>query len=407
MKSEIIIPHVGETTTKVTIAHWYKKIGESVDKGEALFDIETDKVTLTIEAYTQGILAEILVGEGDEADAMQVVGYLATETEHPVEISMPKPESFSASTEKIPASSPSRPVSLEYGARGTINATPLARRIAAEHHLDLSALQGTGPMGIITKEDVRATIEKHEQGIGHTSFALDTEGLSKLIPLSSMRRSIEEKMTKSNSEIPHFFIASQINMTRALYLRDSLFGHYEERYRIRLSPTPLIIKAMAMAVQKVPQVNATYLNGNLTQYEDVNIGLAVALDRGLIIPVIQKVQNKPLHQIAVEATKLINQARNGGLTQGDVVGGTITLSNIGGNTEVDFFTGVILPPQVAIVTIGSINTRPVVIEGEVVPQQCLYAVVSGDHRILDGKLVAELLTKFKRNLENPYCLLLE
>lgn len=405
MTANIIIPHVGETTSRVVITRWLKEVGDPVTKGDPLLEVETDKVTLTIEAYTSGVLEQIVVGDGEEADAMQVVGVIRAEGEV-VPLNNPQPvpqaEAPRAEAEEVPA-----PADRPKSAAGRANVSPLARRMAAAHGIDLSGVAGSGPDGLVTADDVRALIEAKDQAAPPAPqsepvppAAPDGEGK----PLSNMRQAIAALTVKSVSTIPHFYMGVQIRMKEALRLRESLLEAYEKRYQVRLSPNHLLIKALALAAQAVPAVNATYADGLVTRHRDVNVGLAVALEDGLVVPVLKRAQEKSLAEIARESASLVQRARSSGLTAEDYSSSTVTLSNLG-KTEVDFFTAIIRPPEVMILAVGNIAPRPVVQNDRVLAEPTMYAVASADHRVIDGKVLAEFLTEFKHILENPYILL--
>lgn len=392
--ADIIIPHVGETTTKVRILRWLFEPGEPVDKGEPLLEVETDKATLEIEAYEEGVLQEILVPEGEEADAMQVVGILQVEGE---EAAAPAEAGLSASAsargEQVSTIQTARtdqsvgPSHAEPTRASRRPASPLARRLAAEHEIDLSALAGTGPDGMISADDVRAAIDE---------AVPDRKGGAEL---SRIQRAVATRMETSKRTIPHFYVACQIDMSEAKRLREELNRAREDATRI--SYTHLMIRAIALALQEHPRLNATFVDDQLHVAEAVHLGLAVALEEGLIVPVLKDAQEKGLDQIAAEAERLVERARAGKLAASEMGEGTITLSNLGG-VDVEFFAAIVNPPQTTIVATGEVSNRPVAIdESQIEVRPTLYVVASGDHRVTDGLRLGAFLQKLKSLLEDP------
>lgn len=391
---EIIIPRVGETTGRVRIVRWLKAEGEAVKKDEPLLEVETDKANLTIEAYADGVLQQIIVPEGEEADALQVVGVLSG-PEGPTETA------GAAAVEKAqPVAEPVRPKATAPAIPGRQRGSPLARRIAAELRVDLSEVVGTGPGGLVTAEDVRAAAERAAAPVPTSAepAAGPPAGLSR------MRRRIGERMSQSKARIPHFYVATHVDMHEASKLRTMLLPNVEARAGVRLSHTHLLIKALGLAAEQSPKVNSTYVDGVLTTHKEANVGLAVALDEGLVVPVLKDAGRKSLAEIAVEADDLAKRAREGRLTTEQVQGGTITLTNLG-SEEVEFFVAIINPPECAIVATGQIIPRAVVQEGQVVVHPTMFVVASGDHRVLDGAVLARFLRTMKGLLEAPYQLL--
>jgi len=394
VKAEIIVPHVGETTTRVKILQWFKAEGEAVSKGEPLLEVETDKSVLTIEAYADGVLDTIIVPEGEEADALQVIGLLSSaDTGLKVEAEAEAPPAKTKAAEPTAAKAPSatRPVGRKRGGRQPIS--PMARKLAAKQGIDLSDIEGSGPGGMITADDVQRALEAAEG-------PPETVATGTAVELSRMRRTIGQRMVHSKTTIPHFYVASRVDMSEAAKLREELLPTIEQETGVRLSYTHLMAKALALAVMEFPVVNASFAEDKLIQHEQVNVGIAVALENGLIVPVLKDVARKSLAQIASEATGLVRRARESKLTADDLQGGTITLTNLGG-ADVEFFAAIINPPEAAIVASGEVAPRPAVVDGEIVVRPTVMLVASGDHRVLDGTTLARFLKAMKDLLERP------
>jgi len=395
LKAEIIIPHVGETTTRVTILQWFKAEGDTVSKGEPLLEVETDKSVLTIEAYADGVLESIIVPAGEEADAMQVIGFLSSaDAGLKVEAEKAAPPEAASGGEPRPASeAPAEMAGPRRKKAGRQPVSPVARKLAKKHGIDLSSLDGSGPGGMITSDDVQAAIETGQQP--QAAVASDTT-----VELSRMRRTIGQRMQRSKTTVPHFYVAASVDMSEAATLREGLLPTIEAQDGVRLSYTHLMVKALALAAKRVPVVNASYAEDKLVQHSQVNVGIAVALEDGLIVPVLKNASAKSLAQIAREASGLVQRARENRLTVEDMQGGTITLTNLGG-ADVEFFAAIINPPESVIVASGEVAPRPVVIDGGIFVRPTVTMVASGDHRVLDGVALARFLKTMKDLLENP------
>jgi len=395
VKANIIIPHVGETTTRVKILQWFKAEGDHVSQGEPLLEVETDKSVLTIEAYADGVLDTIVVAAGQDADAMQVVGVLSgTKSGLGVEPGAAvHGEDTRVVDDKAAGQAPSarRQTGTPKGRRRPVS--PLARKLAAKSGVDLAQVEGTGRGGMITADDVRRALGA--VGQGDTTTALGTP-----VELSRMRQTIAKRMLHSKTTIPHFYVASQVDMSEATRLREEILPDIEQQTGARLSYTHMMARALGLAAAQFPAVNATYSQGKLVHHDQVNIGIAVALDDGLIVPVLRDAAGKNLAQIAAEATGLVQRARESRLTAEDMQGGTITLTNLGGS-DVELFAAIINPPECVILASGEIAPRPVAVDGKVVVHPTVMLVASGDHRVLDGSTLARFLKAVKELLENP------
>ncbi|HIE18665.1 TPA: 2-oxo acid dehydrogenase subunit E2 [Candidatus Bathyarchaeota archaeon] len=384
MVTEVIMPKMGQTMERGKIIKWLKKDGEEVRRGDSLLEIETDKTTIEVEARESGIL-RILAEEGEEVPIATTIAYIVKEGE-----SIPEEKKL----KKAKAVAVKR-----------VKASPLARKIAEEKGIDLTKVQGTGPGGRITKNDVLAYLEGEAKAPSAETVSM--EPLSReyeVVPISSMRRAIARKMVESKTHIPHFYVSVQVDMTEAVKMRESLIPLFEAKKGVRLSFTHLLIKAVVSALEKYPQLNATFEEDEIRIWKDVNIGIAVSLEDGLIVPVLRGANNLGLFEIASQASELITKAREKRLREDEFSGGTFTISNMGG-VGVDFFIAIINVPETAILATGKISDKPAVVDGRLTIRKMMTMTLSADHRVVDGVTAAKFLQEVKRLLEDPYLLI--
>jgi pyruvate dehydrogenase E2 component (dihydrolipoamide acetyltransferase) len=373
-----------------TIVRWLKSEGDTVEKGEALYELDTDKVTQEVEADAGGVLLKILAGEGEEIEVGKRIAVIGEEGE---EVSVaeepaakaekraeaPKPEPLPAERIEAPQE-PSR-------ANGRLKASPLARRIARERSIDLTSLRGTGPDGRIVAEDV-------ERAAAAPAYApaaaapLEAE----VVPLTSLRKTIARRLTEA-WQAPAFQISMSADMTRA----QELHARLREQ---GVSVTDILTKLAAIALLRHREVNAHFADDELRIFPNAHIGLAVATERGLIVPVQREVERKSLVQIAAERKEIVQRTREGKLSQEDLDGGTFTISNLG-MYGVEIFTAVLNPPQAAILAVGAIEEKPVVDNGDFVARPLMAMTLTCDHRAVDGAKAAEFLRELKTLLEEP------
>ena len=377
MATEVIMPKLGQTMEEGKIEKWLKKEGNKVEKGEILLEITTDKATLEVEAYGSGILRKIIVPEGETVPVTAVIGYIAEEGEELPEIKKETP----AATEK-PSPGKETPVRVETKLetvppqdRGKIKASPLARKLAAEKGIDLSKIRGTGPQERITKEDVLSAIPAEE-------------GLAELSP---MRKAIADTVSKSKREIPHYYTTIDVDMTEASKKRQNL---------PEISFTHIIIKAVAEALLEFPQLNASWREGGIKTFQDVNIGIVVALEDGIITPVLRNVDKRTIQEISSETGRLAAKAKEKKLTAEEYSGATFTLSNLG-MFGIECFIPIITPPEACMLGIGAIKEKCVAINGKAEIRPVMKIALSADHRVVDGATTAQFLKKLTDILENP------
>jgi pyruvate dehydrogenase E2 component (dihydrolipoamide acetyltransferase) len=399
MATDISLPRLGQGMEAGTIVRWLKSEGEQVEKGEPLYELDTDKVTQEVEADASGVLLKILAGEGEEIEVgkrIAVIGEEGEEVEAEAEVEVEEDEQEEGS----PA--PAREEERERGreaskeeaeeketarADGRIKASPLARRIARERNIDLAALTGTGPDGRIVAEDVeRAATTPAHATVG--AAPLEAE----VVPLTSLRKTIARRLTQA-WEAPAFQISMSADMTRAQELRERLREQ-------NVTVTDVLMKLAAIALLRHREVNAQFADDELRIFPNAHIGLAVATERGLIVPVLREVERKSLVQLAAERGEIVQRTREGKLSQEDLEGGTFTISNLG-MYGVEIFTAVLNPPQSAILAVGAIEEKPVVENGELLARPLMAMTLTCDHRAVDGAKAAEFLRELKTLLEEP------
>ena len=385
MSTDVIMPALGFDMTEGLLARWLKNEGDPVEKGQAIVEIETDKATVEIEAAAAGILALIIVHAGETVPVGTLIGVIAETGEKVMPVSAPAP----------PAPPPPAPVP-----EGRVKASPVARKMAEEAGLDLSRIKGTGPGGRVVERDVQAAIAAGSAQAPPGVPAGPVPGAT--VPLNRMRKTIARRMTESKAAAPHFYITVEINMDDAMKMREQLNALAPEAERI--SVNDLVVAAAARTLARFPVLNASYREDNLEMHPQVNIGIAVALEDGLIPPVLRDADKKPLKRIAAESRALAERARTNKLRSDDLGGGTFTVSNLG-MFDVDEFIAIINPPEAAILAVGAVTRRPVAAAGEVRIAPLMKTTLSVDHRVADGAQAGRFMQEFKKLLENPVTLL--
>ena len=427
MIHEVTMPAMGADMTEGTVVKWLKNEGDEVARGDKLAEIETDKTVVEMEAYNAGILRRIVLGDGTKAPVGSLLAYIGAADDVLPEsddgpavvesVSEPEPElELSvevAEPEPTRAPEPAAPVAVASAPPaptvegGRIKASPLARRLASEKGFELAAIPGTGPGGRITRDDVLGFTPAPAfapSGFGAAAPSVSVDGSD--IELSTMRQAIARVTVRSKTEAPHYYVTTGVDMTDAMAFRAQLNTELEES-GARVSVNDMIIKALAMAIVKYPKWNTTFHMDRLEGHDSVNIGVAIALEAGLIVPALLGVHNMSLVDISNSSKDLGRRARGdgGSLTQEELTGGTFSTSNLG-MFGIDTFAAIIVPPQAGILAVGAVKPTPVVQDGEVVVRQVMNATVSADHRVGDGAEAAILLNEVKHNLERPLRLIL-
>jgi len=392
MVTEVIMPKMGQTMEKGKIIKWLKKEGEVIQKGEPLLEVETDKTVIEVESRGTGILRKIVAQEEEEAPIGTIIGYITKEEEPlPKEIEQ-KTEAIAEKPLKI-VHEPAKTVE-EIGATERVKASPLAKKLAEEMGININKVTGTGPGGRITREDVLAFAAKKP------SVVTEEVAEFQVVPMTSMRKAIAAKMVQSKTHVPHFYVSTQVDMTEAVKLRETLLPTYEAEAGVRLSFTHMLVKAVALALVEYPRLNSTFEDEIIRQWKNINIGVAVSLDDGLIVPVLRKANELSLKEIAVRTTELVTKARDKKLREEEFLGGTFTVSNMG-QFDVDSFVAIINVPETAILATGSINDKATIVNGGIVARKMMNVTLSADHRVVDGAYAAKFLQKVKTLLETP------
>lgn len=405
MATEIKMPQLGLTMTEGTLGAWHKKVGDAVKTGDVLVEINTDKLTTELESEVDGELLAIVGNEGDEIPVQGLICIIGAPGEK-VDIPTAAAASAPAAQESTPtaaapvSAAPAQAASTD----GRLRISPLAKKVAAEHGLDAAAIKGTGPNGRIVHKDVLTALEAGP-AVAATPVAqtapLAVSGNVRREKMSPMRKTVAERMFKSHSEIPVVTQTVKNDVTKLMEFRSSVNASRE----VRFSLNDFILKAVAKALTKHPAL-LTSIDGNeIIYHEDVNIGMAVAIDTGLIVPVIKNADKLSLEAVAEKAKDLATRARSNGLGMDEYQGATFSVSNLG-MYGVEEFTPIINQPNAAILGVCGISDELALVDGEVVVRKVMRTCLTYDHRLLDGAVVAKFQNTLKALLENPLDILL-
>lgn len=436
--AEVIMPKMGDAMEEGTLIKWLKAVGDEVAEGDALAEIETDKITIEMEAQESGYLTNVFVEEGDVVPIGEVVASIGSQDEvgkgeKPAAKSAEEAEAVGeetapdqlkeqaaeddTETKKASESAPAPAASGETVERNDkFRASPLVKRLAEEAGLDLGLVSGSGPDGRIVKKDIQGYLDGSKPmpqaaGASKSAEAAAPAGrpvqpsyavTGTKVDMPKIKRVTGDRMSESKMFIPHYYVSADINMTAALEFRKNINAQLESS-GIKVSVNDLIIKAAAMALVEHPNVNRSYVDGELYQQDSIDVNIAIAMDGGLIAPFIPAANEKSLGSISKMAKDLGKRAREGGLKLEEYQGGTFTISNLG-MFDVSEFIAVINPPQVAILAVGSVAEVPVVRDGEITVGHKMTITISADHRALDGAEVASFLQSVRKSLENPMLL---
>lgn len=395
MVTRVIMPKLGWVMEKGTILKWLKKEGEAVEKGDPLCEIETEKVTTEVESPTSGILARILRAAGSIVPIFQPIAIVAKPGEELSAVDVSTTEE-----EKVAQMSTQGKVEVKRVAREKVRISPLARKLAEQHNVDISKVVGTGSGGMIMKKDILDAVERVA---GPPGFP--PTGGAKIVPLTGTRRTIAERMTYSHQTIPQVTVTTEVDMAETTKLRESVGPEIEKTTKVRLSYTDILIKAVAIALRVYPMFNSTLEDDQIKIFEEINIGVAVSTENGLIVPVVRMVDKKSLSDIALLRKDLTERARQNKLTLDEVSGGTFTVTNLG-RFGADTFTPIVNPPQCAILGVGRIARKPVIVDDRIEPRPIVSLSLTFDHRIVDGASAAQFIGKVKEILENPHLMFL-
>ncbi len=394
MAVAVILPKLDEAMRTGRIIKWLKKEGDRVEKGDVLFELETEKVTFEIEAEQSGILSNVRAKAGDAVVVGTTIAFILQPGEVAPEVAEPVAKAEGA----VPVAVPAVAKEVE------VKASPVAKKIAKEHNIDLSLVKGTGPGGRITREDVLQAVEE-SQAVTAPSVREEPElAEEEIVPLSSMREIIASRMTES-FQVPHFYQTIEVDTTELSKAREQLMPFIESKTGIRLTLTDLIIKIAAKALEDNPSVNCTYMDGAVKLFKRIDIGLVTAVEGGLVVPVIHQANIKSLAEIAQVRAELVQKARDRKLSMEEMRGSTFTISNMG-MFGIDQVSAIIQPPEAAILAVSRIADRAVVRDGAIVIKPMMNLTISIDHRVLDGVIAATFLQSLKNYIENPVNLLL-
>lgn len=417
MITEVTMPSMGADMTEGTIAKWLKAEGDQISRGDKIAEIETDKTVVEMEAYAEGVLRQITVEEGSLVQVGTVIAYIGDlEDEIPEVVSAPVVEKSDTQTpdqsltrvEPDPSTGQSDitmdpPVTVTSVGDGRVKASPIARKIAAEKGIDITTVPGTGPGSRITKADVEnftPLVQFASSGVS-ASVAIDGSDT----PLSSMRQAIARVTVRSKTESPHYYVTHEVNMGAAMTFRSQLNETLDDG--VRVSVNDMVLKAVTTALLKYPKWNSSFDSDKLVGHSDINLGVAIALDEGLIVPAVIGIQNMSLIEISQAVRDLGKRARGEGgtLTQDEMTKGTFGTSNLG-MFGTDTFAAIIVPPNAGIIAVGAVKEKPIVNNGSVEIGQTMNATISADHRVGDGAEAAIFLSEFQKTLENPVRLML-
>ncbi|GAA5482611.1 dihydrolipoamide acetyltransferase family protein [Haloferula sargassicola] len=435
MAINIEMPKLSDTMTEGTLVKWHKQVGDDVEIGDIIAEVETDKATMEMEAFDEGTITEIRVQEGEKAPIGSVLAVLdgddagtgpapsssKSETE-------PKPAEEKPASQPAPAGSPA-PAATNRDAGDRIKASPLARKIAAENGVDLSSLEGSGPGGRIVKADVEGSKPAAPAQSSQASAAdrlaaaakakastpaaapapqaiqpTAKEGDEKL-PLSSMRKIIADRLLLSKQTIPHFYLHAEVDMAPLMALRKQVNSQAEQTHGNKYSVNDFVLKAAINSAQAVPAVNASFAGDSILQFASVGMAVAIAVEDGLVTPVIKNAETKSLLQISKEVKDMAARAKDKKLKPNEFDGGTLTVSNLGA-WGVESFDAIVNPPQALIVSVGAALEKPVVKDGQIVPGLRMNLGISCDHRVVDGAVAARFLAEMKKLLEQPALMLI-
>jgi pyruvate dehydrogenase E2 component (dihydrolipoamide acetyltransferase) len=430
MAEKINMPHLSDTMTEGVVSAWHKKVGDTVKSGDILADIETDKATMEFESYYDGVLLHIGVPEGKAAPVdslLAIIGKkgedisgLLKESETPqaetkkeeaepaakaepeptkeepnradrtpdeAPPAAPKPASaFATSKAPMPGPSPTN---------GRVKASPLAKRLAEDRGIDIARVQGTGDEGRVTKSDIESYLEG---GMAPTAVQ---EEKSTEVPVSQMRKTIAKRLAESKFSAPHFYLTISVDMSGCMRVREAINTTIAPE---KISFNDLVIKAVSMALRRHPKVNSSWLGDRIRYNEHVHIGVAVAVEDGLLVPVVRFANTKPLRAIGAEVREFAKRAKEKKLQPQDWEGNTFTISNLG-MFGIDEFTAIINPPDACILAVGAIADKPVVKNGAIVPGHVMKLTLSCDHRVVDGATGSAFLQTLKAMLEEPVLML--
>lgn len=436
MSVNIEMPKLSDTMTEGTLVKWHKKVGDSVEIGDILAEIETDKATMEMEAFDDGIITQILIQEGQSAPIGSVLAVLDGDSEGPV----PQSEATTPATVATPAAAApaavQSPVHQPIAEGDRVKASPLARKIAADLGVSLTGISGSGPAGRIVKSDIQAaaagsTVQASTPASSEATAAAALAAAIKSktvappavsapapqaiapvaregderIELSSMRKIIASRLLTSKTTIPHFYLHLEVDAAPLMALRQQVNAQAEQTHGNKYSVNDFILKAVINATESVPAVNASFAGDHIVKFKHVGLSVAIAVEDGLVTPVIKQAESKSLLAISRAVKDFAVRAKDKKLKPDEFDGGTITVSNLGA-WGIESFDAIVNPPQAAILSVGAAIEKPVVKNGQIVPGLRMNLGLSCDHRVVDGAVAAQFLSEVKKLIEQPALMLL-
>jgi pyruvate dehydrogenase E2 component (dihydrolipoamide acetyltransferase) len=436
MSVNIEMPKLSDTMTEGTLIKWHKKVGDTVEIGDILAEVETDKATMEMEAFDEGVITEILIQEGERAPIGSILAVLDGDSDTP-SAAPAAPANSTASVAVNTTTVSSTPVTSASEMGDRIKASPLARKVATELGVDLASITGSGPAGRIIKEDVKSA-SKTPTSVQQPSLeasaaaalaaSIKTKTIpapsavgaapapsqaivpvakdgDELIPLSSMRKIIASRLLTSKTTIPHFYLHVDVDAAPLMTLRQQVNAQAEKTHGNKYSVNDFILKAVINATQAVPAVNASFAGENILKYKHVGLSVAIAVEDGLVTPVIKQAETKSLLAISRAVKDFAIRAKDKKLKPDEFDGGTITVSNLGA-WGIESFDAIVNPPQAAILSVGAAIEKPVVKNGQIVAGLRMNLGLSCDHRVVDGAVAAQFLNEIKKLIEQPALMLL-
>jgi len=412
MADVVSMPKLGFDMAEGTLVRWVKLEGETVNKGDILAEIETDKATVEVESSFAGVVHKHLVEQGSVVPVGTPIAIIAAPGEQVEDIPTTQPAQEVPAQAQTPQTAPAAPVqpaATPTAPAGPVKASPLARRMATEQGLDIHTLRGSGPGGRIVKRDVESALKSIPASFPLKPATPPAQMIStaipgdETVPVDRLRAAIGRRMVESKQQVPHFYVTHACRVDELMSLRKKINSTLPEGEKI--SVNDFIIKAAGLALRRYPNLNAS-LNGDvILRHGDVNVGVAVAVPGGLLTVVNRNTDQKPLRVISREVREMVTRARDGKVRPDDIEGSTFSISNLG-MFDVDSFVAIINPPEAAILAVGSVQEVPVVEDGQIKPGMVLKITLSADHRITDGAEAAQFLQAMAEYLENPLLMLI-
>lgn len=420
MAETINMPKLGFDMAEGTLIRWVKQVGENINKGDVLAEIETDKATVEVESPASGVVLQHIVEQGtivpvnapiavvgaagekisDQPALSKVEGLSVISEKKADEKPLPTPPTPASVSQAVPSPEPS---SIVHGPSSMIKASPLAKKIARENNLDLSRIQGTGPGGRVVRKDVEAALSSSQlskvEGRPSPAYVSRvTQYETETVQLTKLRQAIARRMTESKTTIPHFYVTHEYKMDAIMALRKQINEYLPDNEK--LSVNDFIVKAAALTLRQFPNLNASFAGDKVIRHGAVNVGVAVAVENGLLTVAHKDTDQKPLRQISNEVKAMVARAREGKVKPDDIEGSTFSISNLG-MYDVENFIAIVNPPEAAILAVGSAREVPVVENGEIKVGWRMKATISVDHRVSDGAEAAQFMQALAGFLENP------